>query len=111
MTVQDIDYENEMELLYAVVTQPGAGETVEAHMHFIDDDTGSTKRLVSLSEWNDVNEYSSYVGIYTYRLSMLWLHIMELVTVNGERFAGINFYRFHPIKFFMGNFFIVVPYV
>ena len=56
MTVQDIDYENELELLYAVVTKPGAGETVEAHLHFIDDDTGSTKKLISLPEWDDVSE-------------------------------------------------------
>lgn len=57
MTVQDIDYENELELLYAVVTQPGADEEVEAHLHFIDDDTGLTKKLVSLPEWDEVNKY------------------------------------------------------
>ena len=55
MTVQDIDYENELELLYAVVTRPGADETVEAQLHFIDDDTGLTKKVISLPEWNDVS--------------------------------------------------------
>ena len=24
-------------------------------------------------------------------------------TVNGERFPGVNFHRFHPMKFFMGK--------
>ena len=52
--MQDIDYENELELLYAVVTQPGAGETVEAQLHFIDDETGLTKKLVSLPQWDEV---------------------------------------------------------
>ena len=56
MTVQDIDYENELELLYAVVTRPGADETVEAQLHFIDDDSGLTKKVISLPEWNDVNK-------------------------------------------------------
>ena len=57
--MQDIDYENELELLYAVVTRPGADEIVEAQLHFIDDETGLTKKLVSLPQWDEVNKYYS----------------------------------------------------
>ena len=56
--MQDIDYENELELLYAVVTRPGAGETVEAQLHFVDDETGLTKKLVSLPQWDEVRGYN-----------------------------------------------------
>ena len=57
--IRNIHYKDELELLCAVVTQSLDDETVEAHLHFIDDDTGSTKKLVSLSEWDAVSEFSN----------------------------------------------------
>ncbi|XP_065920956.1 DDB1- and CUL4-associated factor 17-like isoform X2 [Dysidea avara] len=51
--VQDTDYENELELLYAVVTQPGYNESVETQLHFIDDKTGSSTKIIPLPEWNE----------------------------------------------------------
>ena len=71
--MQDIDYENELELLYAVVTKPGADETVEAQLHFIDDDTGMTKRLVSLPQWDEVNNFSWTNGQIS--LASVWLFV------------------------------------
>ena len=53
--MQDTDYENELELLYAVVTQPGHGESVETHLHFLDDKTGSSYKAIPLPEWNEVS--------------------------------------------------------
>jgi len=53
--VQDIDYENELELLYAVVTQPGYNESVETQLHFIDDKTGLSTKIIPLPQWNEVS--------------------------------------------------------
>ena len=57
--IRNIHYKDELELLCVVVTRSLDDETVETHLHFIDDDTGSMKKLVSLSEWDDVSEFSS----------------------------------------------------
>ena len=59
MKIRDIDYKDELELLCVVVTRALDFATIEAHLHFIDDNTGSTKKLVSLPEWDAVNEHSS----------------------------------------------------
>jgi len=58
--VQDVDYENELELLYAVVTHSGCNELVETKLHFIDDKTGSSTKIIPLPQWNDV----SILGFY-----------------------------------------------
>ena len=33
----------------------------------------------------------------------IWYICENKCTVNGERFAGLNFCRFHPMKFFTGK--------
>ena len=54
--VQDLDYENELELLYVVVTLPD-GEDTAASLCFIDDLTGRVTKTVPLPTWNHVREH------------------------------------------------------
>ena len=60
--VQDIDYENELDLLYSVITLP-EGEQAKAYFCFIDDTNGRITKTVALPTWNFVrNElYIHYI--------------------------------------------------
>ena len=63
--VQDLDYENELELLYAVVTLP-EGEETAASLCFIDDLTGHVTKTIALPTWNHVRDTSSVKAIEQY---------------------------------------------
>lgn len=55
--VQDVDYENELDLLHAVVTLPSRdGDGTEAWFCFLDDRTGEIIKKVSLPTWKTVSE-------------------------------------------------------
>jgi len=55
--VQDVDFENELDLLYAVVTLPD--ETSECdfqcNLYFIDERDGSILKTVSIPTWKQVS--------------------------------------------------------
>ena len=56
--VQDLDFENELDLLYAVVTLPSSdGEGTCAWLYFIDDNNGHIIKAVSLPTWKPVSIY------------------------------------------------------
>ena len=53
--MQDLDYENEVELLYAVVTLPTGSEDTRALLCFMDDRTGRITKEVPLPTWKPVS--------------------------------------------------------
>ena len=62
--VQDVDYENELDLLHAVVTLPSRdGDGTEAWFCFLDDRTGEIIKKVSLPTWKTVS--GSYTSCST----------------------------------------------
>ncbi len=55
--VQDVDYENEVDLLYAVVTLPSRDDGgTEAWLCFIDNTDGRVIKKVFLSTWKAVSK-------------------------------------------------------
>ena len=58
--VQDLDYENELDLLYVVVTLP-EGEETRAFLYFINDKTGAIEKTVPLTSWNAVSWTGRYL--------------------------------------------------
>ena len=55
--IQDVDYENELDLLYAVVTlrDPSRDENMEASLYFVNDKTGDILKKVPLPTWRAVS--------------------------------------------------------
>ena len=55
--IQDVDYENELDLLYAVVTlrDPSRDENMEASLYFVNDKTGDIMKKVPLPTWRAVS--------------------------------------------------------
>ncbi len=51
--MQDLDYENELELLYAVITMP-EGEGTKALLCFINESNGTIDKIVPLPTWDSV---------------------------------------------------------
>ncbi|XP_019855873.1 PREDICTED: DDB1- and CUL4-associated factor 17-like isoform X1 [Amphimedon queenslandica] len=51
--VQDLDYENETNLLYAVITVPEGEQTI-AFLCFLDDKTGAVTKKVPLPTWSPI---------------------------------------------------------
>ncbi len=76
--VQDVDYENELDLLYAVVTLPSRGEGsddgTEAWLCFIDNTTGHVIKKVLLPTWKTVSEYILYILCMRYRPVLILTH-------------------------------------
>lgn len=54
--IQDVDYENEVDLLYAVVTLPDrtSESNMQANLYFIDDKTGRLTKCVPIPTWRPV---------------------------------------------------------
>ncbi len=52
--VQDLDYENEVHLLYAVITLP-EGEGTKALVCFINEAKGTIDKIVPLPTWDPVS--------------------------------------------------------
>lgn len=52
--VQDLDYENELELLYAVVSV-SEGEQTRAQLCFLDDETGRVLKTIPIPTWKQVS--------------------------------------------------------
>jgi len=50
-----LDYENEVEMLYAVVTLPEGDEGTLAQLCFVDDRTGRITKKVPLPTWKPVS--------------------------------------------------------
>ena len=59
--IQDVDYENEVELLYAVVTLPDGDEGTLALLCFVDDKTGMVTKKVPLPTWKPVRRNYRYL--------------------------------------------------
>ena len=53
-TVQDLDYENELELLYVVVSVC-EGEQTRVQLYFLDDETGEVLKEVPIPTWKQVS--------------------------------------------------------
>ena len=55
--IQDVDYENELDLLYAVVTlhDPSREGSMEASLYFVHDKTGDLLKKVPLPTWKPVS--------------------------------------------------------
>ena len=53
-TIQDLDYENELELLYAVVSVC-EGEQTRVQLCFLDDETGGVLKTVPIPTWKQVS--------------------------------------------------------
>ena len=64
--IQDVDYENELDLLYAVVTlhDPSREGSMAASLFFVHDKTGDLLKKVPLPTWKPV----SYYNIITVRI-------------------------------------------
>ena len=59
-----MDHENELDLLYTVITLPEGEETV-AQLCFLDDNTGKITKTVPLPTWNPVciHQFLIYMSI------------------------------------------------
>ena len=62
--IQDVDYENEVELLYVVVTVPGGDEGTRALLCFIDDKTGVITKKIPIPTWHPVSVH--YIMYWEY---------------------------------------------
>lgn len=63
--MQDLDYENEVELLYAVVTIPEGEEGTKALLCFINEKMGSIEKIVPIPTWDPVRLLSKVArGLY-----------------------------------------------
>lgn len=62
--VQDVDYENELDLLYAVVTLPAQHDSSsEAWLCFVDERNGNILRRIALPTWKTVSVSIRYSPI------------------------------------------------
>ncbi len=54
--VQDVDFENELDLLYAVVTlpDPSSDADFQCNLYFIDETSGAIMKTVPLPTWEQV---------------------------------------------------------
>lgn len=80
--IQDVDYENEVELLYVVVTVPGGDEGTRALLCFIDDKTGVITKKIPIPTWHPDADNSIY-----YELDCI-IHLLQ-----GQGHSTCNFYQ------------------
>ena len=56
-----------------------------------------------MSQWVPENYKLCAIMVEGPYATLHWPRLLETDTVNGERFAGLNFCGFHPMKLFTGK--------